>query len=224
MPETLRVNPDALTRAGLVPYVTAWSAEQHDVDVTVVVRPQGDGIAYKDEATADRDRRGVLWQRLLVARGQGKPDFGKVHGLRQRRAMRKLLCQVCAGPADRNERGVLWLIGDHRDDWPNWPENMGEVDPPVCLPCAKQAIRLCPFLRRGYVAVRVRAPRIEGVYGNIYCASPGGPVAKRIDTDTVRFDDPRIRWTVAGQVAMGLHGCIFVDLDAELTAAGLSAR
>lgn len=45
--------------------------------------------------------------------------------------MQRLLCNVCAQPADRSDDGVLWLLRDFRDDWPNWPQGMGAVEPPV---------------------------------------------------------------------------------------------
>lgn len=94
----------------IAPYITSWSAEQ-DLPYRLVERP-GLGIGYTDESFGDRDAHGVLWQRAAVRHGVGRPEFGKVHPLRQRRAMRQLLCQVCAGPADRNYDGVLWLLRD----------------------------------------------------------------------------------------------------------------
>src|SRR5262245_33889083 len=103
----------------VAPYITAWSAEQSP-PVVVVERPEG-GIGYLDETVADRDRNGVLWLRTPFRPGQGRPEFGKVHPLRQRRTMQRLLCQVCAGPADCTEDGVLWLLQDHQKDWRSWP-------------------------------------------------------------------------------------------------------
>lgn len=67
--------------------------------------------------------------------------------------------QVCAGPADRTDDGMLWLLTDHRTDWPGWPDRMGVNEPPVCLPCARLSVRLCPALRKG--AALVRAGRYE---------------------------------------------------------------
>jgi hypothetical protein len=92
---------------------------------TVLVESPEGGIAYQDETLADRDRNGVLWHRTPFIPGQGRPDFGRVHPLRQRRTMQRLLCQVCAGPANTTEDGVLWLLKDHRGDWPAWPDGMG---------------------------------------------------------------------------------------------------
>ncbi|MGQ0841769.1 hypothetical protein [Actinokineospora sp.] len=105
----------------------------------MVAHPSGLGIAYADETIGDRDRNGVLWTRMPSHPGHGTPEFGKVNSLRQRHAMRKLLCQVCAGPADLADDGVLWLLNDHRDDWPGWPNGMGVTEPPICLPCLRIA-------------------------------------------------------------------------------------
>jgi hypothetical protein len=170
---------------------------------TVIVQPSG--IGYADETSVDRDEHGVLWRRVGSCPGRGRPQFGKVHPLRQRRAMRRLLCGVCGGPADRTELGVLWLIRDYTDDWPGWPEGMAATEPPVCLPCAKIAVRACPALRSGHIAVRVAGSTVAGVYGIRYQAGHGGEDA------IVTFDDPAIRWTRAAQLVRELRGCTVVS-------------
>lgn len=91
---------------GTVPYIVQWS-EERDCSPELTVRQNGDGVGYADETPGDRDAHGVLWRQVTGRRGQGRPLFGSVHPLRQRRAMRRLLCQVCGRPADRDERGVL---------------------------------------------------------------------------------------------------------------------
>src|SRR2546430_4416991 len=93
-----------------IPYITSWSTEQ-PLPTTVIERPWS-GIGYVDETLADRDEHGVLWQRVPSRPGRGRAELGRVHPLRQRRAMRRLLCGVCAGPPDRTEQGTLWLIRD----------------------------------------------------------------------------------------------------------------
>jgi hypothetical protein len=133
--------------------------------------------------------------------------------------MRRLLCQVCAGPADQNEQGVLWLLGDGEGDWPGWPEGMAASHPPVCLRCAAASTNLCPHLRRSHVAVRVREPEVSGVLGVVHRPGPRGPV--RVTDDIVKYGDARISWVLASQQLMLLNGCSFIDLDAELSAAGL---
>lgn len=197
-----------LASAGQIvaPYITSWSAEQ-DLPSRLVERP-GLGIGYADETLGDRDAHGVLWQRAAMRHGVGKPEFRRIHPLRQRRAMRQLLCQVCAGPADQNDAGVLWLLRDHRDDWHSWPEGMACVDPPTCMRCVKTATRLCPALRRGAVTVRVREFEIAGVRGALYRNGAFGPFA--VDAANFAYDDPDVRWLVASALIRELRGCTLV--------------
>ncbi|WP_053735697.1 hypothetical protein [Nocardia sp. NRRL S-836] len=192
----------------IAPYITAWSAEQQ-IPSRVVERP-GHGVGYGDELVGDRDARGVLWQRPALRHGVGKPEFGRVHPLRQRRAMRKLLCQVCAGPADRNDDGVLWLLRDYRGDWPDWPDGMACTEPPVCVRCVVLSLRLCPALRRGAAAFRVRRFEVAGVRGTLYRKGVSGPVA--VEGSNFAYDDPDTRWVVASALVRELRGCTVVPL------------
>jgi hypothetical protein len=194
-------------RRVIAPYVTAWSAEQ-DPPVVIVERPGG-GIGYRDETLTDRDRNGVLWFRTPFRLGQGRPDFGRVHPLRQRRTMQRLLCQVCAGPADCTEGGVLWLLKDHREDWPSWPNGMAVTEPPVCVPCIRTSLRLCPALRKGAVVVRAGSFMVAGVYGLLYRSG-----CKLVSTGeaNVAFEDPAIRWVRAVSLVRELRDCVIVPL------------
>ena len=195
-------------RPVVAPYVTAWS-EEKDPPYVVVERPGGGGIAYLDETFTDRDRNGVLWFRTPFRPGQGRPEFGRVHPLRQRRTMLRLLCQVCAGPADRTDDGVLWLLQDNRDDWPSWPHGMGVTEPPICLPCVRTSVRMCPALRRGAAAVRARSFPVAGVHGTLYRGTR--PVA--VGAASVPLDDPTIRWVRAVSLIRELSDCtILPDL------------
>lgn len=200
------------SRPIIAPYITSWSGEQ-DLPYRLVVRP-GQGIGYADELLGDRDAQGVLWQRAAIRREFGRPEFGKVHPLRQRRAMRQLLCQVCAGPADRSGDGVLWLLRDFREDWPGWPNGMACTEPPICVPCVSTSLRLCPALRRGAVAVRVQGYDVAGVRGALYREGPLGPVAS--EAVNLSYDDPDVLWLVASALIRGLQGCKFVPI-ADLT-------
>ncbi|HEX4700965.1 MAG TPA: hypothetical protein VH352_02450 [Pseudonocardiaceae bacterium] len=196
-------------RVGIVPYITAWSAEE-----TLPTRVIGDsrsGIAFADEMVIDRDDHDVLWSRMTSCPGAGRPEFKRVHSLRQRRAMRRLLCQICAKPADRSDLGVLWLLKDHREDWEDWPEGMANTYPPVCLACARLSVRLCPTLRRGHVAVRAHRFPYTGVYGLLH--QPGYPDPIPVNAATVGYRDPAIAWTLAVQLVRSLHDCTIVDLD-----------
>jgi hypothetical protein len=193
----------------MVPYITAWTSEQ-DLSADVIALPTG-GIGYADELVIDRDREGVLWNRMSVSPGQGRPEYHRLHPLRQRRAMWRLLCQVCARPAEQTEHGHLWLLKDHRHDWPGWPERVANPFPPVCRDCARWSVRLCPPLRRGYVAVRARS-RPHGVIGVRFY--PRHWLGVRDESgDPVAYTDPAVRWVLATQVTRTLYDCTFVDLE-----------
>jgi len=205
--------PELATCAGesrriIAPYITTWSVEQ-DLPYRLVVRP-GQGIGFADELLGDRDAKGVLWQRAAIRHEVGRPEFGKVHPLRQRRAMRRLLCQVCAEPADRNDDGVLWLLRDYRNDWPEWPNGMASTEPPICIPCVATSLRQCPALRRGAVALRVREFEVVGVRGALYRNGLRGPVAA--EAVNMAYDDPDVRWMVASALIRELRGCAFVPI------------
>jgi hypothetical protein len=193
---------------GVVPFVTPWSTEEV-LPATVIGSPSG--IRYTDETLSDRDQHGVLWRRMPSRPGQGRPLFGQMHSLRQRKAMRQLLCSVCGGPAHRINDGVLWLLRDWRGDWPGWPNGMAATEPPVCLPCARLSIRACPALRNRYAAVRVGTPELGGVYGIRYHVGQTFPT-KACD-ETLAYEDPAIRWMVAVQQVRELSDCTPVDLD-----------
>jgi hypothetical protein len=203
-----RVNYRALTPH--TPYITSWSTEK-DPPHQLIER-RGIGVGYLDETLIDRDDKGVLWYRTLARPREGEPDFGRVHPLRQRRAMRRLLCQVCAGPADQSGEGVLWLLKDHRGDWPGWPENMAVTEPPVCLPCVRVASRLCPALRNGAVTIRVRRAPVSGVRGTLY-RSGGGLVPVEAGEATFPYDDPGVRWVRAASLVRELHDCTIVAVE-----------
>ncbi|WP_264372748.1 MULTISPECIES: hypothetical protein [Streptomyces] len=206
----------ALPRPDVVPYIAQWSEEREER--TVVVGRAG-GIAYADEVLQDRDADGVLWSRIASRPGRGRPEFGKVHGLRQRRAMRRLLCQVCGGAADENADGVLWLLGENpdnpenSDNQDNWLPGLETTHPPLCLPCAASAVRLCPHLARGYVALRVRDFRPAGVWGALY--RPGFPLPVGAGPAGVPYGDARLRWVRASQLVVRLDAFSVVDLVAE---------
>lgn len=202
-----------------VPYIAAWSSEHLPLPTVVTA---ADGIAFGDGLGPNgyahgRDTAGVLWTRWVLRQGVGKPEFKVVHGPRQRRAMRRLLCQVCGGPSDVNELGRLWLLEDHRDV-EGWPEEEITTHPPVCLTCVPPAAGLCTHLRDNVVAVRAGRVDIDCVYGDVYARGEGPfPVLAEKKT-VVPLDDWRVRWTVGGQLAVTLMDCTVVDLD-ELGAA-----
>ncbi|RLL67290.1 hypothetical protein [Streptomyces sp. Z26] len=193
-----------------VPYITRWSGERAP-DVELVVRRGR--LAFAKERPYDRDSAGVLWTRTPSQPGKGRPQYGKVHPLRQRNAMDRLLCQVCGQPADRNEDGVLWLVGEDPDDQGGRDGGLHTMHPPLCLPCAHTSIHACPHLRHHYVALRVRRFEQIGVRGALYCPVQSKPVI--VQAAGVAFDDHRINWVQAGQLIMHLIDYTPTDLDTE---------
>ncbi|MFC0040424.1 hypothetical protein [Actinomadura rayongensis] len=187
----------AAGRWGLVPWITAWSSEEA-LPRQVVVR--GRGIGYADETRADRDVDGVLWGRNITSPGQGTPLFKAVHPVRQRRAMREVLCQVCGAPCRRD---AVWLLSADEYAFGPWPAPIHTVQPPLCPECVAGPVRLCPHFRRGHVLVRARRFSLAGVGGMLYRRTPWGPRA--VERTTVRYGDPEIRWMVAGQLITTLY-------------------
>jgi hypothetical protein len=192
----------------VAPYITAWSGEL-EPQCPVTESPRA-GLGYVDEITGDRDSHGVLWGRVLWRPEVGRPVFGKVHPARQRRVMRKLLCQVCAGPADLTDEGLLFLVPDRRGEWPGWPNEMGSDEPPVCRPCARLSAHLCPELRAGAVLIRAGRYEIVGVTGYLYAAEPE---IRRVGEVTVSFDNPAVRWVMATGLIRELFDCTLIELD-----------
>ncbi|MEW1548007.1 hypothetical protein [Streptomyces tsukubensis] len=184
----------------LVPYITAWTSE-HMAQPLVITK--GAGIGYADETPYDRDRDGVLWIREPSSPGRGKPVFGRVHPMRQRRALRRLLCQVCGHPADRNEQGILWLLGGTDN------EDLTTTHPPICAPCAALAVRTCPSLRRQHALVRARSCLPFGVHGALH--RPGIPHPLPDTGGGLAYGDPRIRWMRAAQLIVRLEGATEVS-------------
>ncbi|MFM9464863.1 hypothetical protein ACKI1K_18660 [Streptomyces scabiei] len=204
----------ALARPDVVPFIAAWSGEQPHRR-TVIYSGQG-GIAYADEGPEDRDQHGVLWNGRALAQGTGRPAYGDVHPERQRIAMQYLLCQVCGRSADRDDRGVLWVVEDNRGDWDGWPERLMTTHPPLCLPCAGKAVEMCPHLVDSSIAVRVRDSEACAVYGRIWSSSAFGRPVRTAVKDVVTFGSPAARWVLAGQLVRSLDGCTLVDLQREL--------
>lgn len=193
-----------------VPYVTAWTGEDRRT-APVVIR-KANGIGYPHENPHERDSVGVLWVRRPLRQGAGRPRHGHVHPQRQRRAMHRLLCQVCALPAYEDEHGTLFLLEDHRDV-PGWPEEEVTAHPPLCLKCAAMSPQWCPHLRRtGAVAVQVQHPDIDGVHGLRY--RPDGPLAVPGEAVTLSYDDPAVPWVLAAHLTRVLRGCTLLDPEA----------
>lgn len=208
-----RYNPHMLGGGSVVPYVASWTSETM-LDTPVVNRPTG-GIAYADETSVDRDEWDVLWVRMTARIGVGRPLFAKLHPLRQRRAMLRMLCQVCGQPAGRTERGHLWLTPEPASGSVEQLEGAPVTLPPVCLPCARLSVRVCPALRPGHVVVRAHS-RVRGVSGVRF--RPGHPFPQLLDQDEDAdrvFDHgtAMVGWVMATQRVRSLYDCVAVNLD-----------
>lgn len=212
-----------LTYKGLpVPDIAAWSAETLPQPGLVISK---DGVAFKGSVsptgyTLGRDAAGVLWQRWGLRRGKGAALLGRVHGPRQRRAMRKQLCQVCKGTSDETKQGRLYLLEDYRGV-ENWPEREVTTHPPVCRRCVPLAVPLCPHLRGRVAAVRARRVSVDGVHGMVYRTDKDGAVVKA-GLKTVFHGDWRVKWMLGNQLAATLEDVTIVDLDKLL--AGSAVR
>jgi hypothetical protein len=195
-----------------VPYAVTWSAETPDVGSGLIIRPDGSGLAYRDETPADRDRNGVLWSRVPQLPGAGRPDHRSMHPQRQRWAILHKLCQVCAGPADRTSQGWLFLVPSPEDaDLPaDWSEGLRTTKPPVCLPCAALALRHCPHLTKP-LFIRSRKPRAWGVYGDLF--TPTGGFAPPDAGNYLPYGHPAAPWFLASQSVVELTRCTPVALS-----------
>jgi len=200
----------------LVPYIAAWSREV-ELDPQVLVDP-GAGFRFEGEVPGDRDRFGALYRRQAIISGdRGVAQLANVHSRRQRRCMTRMLCQVCGGPPSTTSEGMLFLDQDHRQDWSNWPEQLGTVHPPLCLPCAEESVSRCRHLRGSHVGIRVRDAQPWGVYGLQFCVGPDKRL-QEVGKVEMEYGDPGLGWVLASQMIVTLNGCTLVDLDAEFAA------
>ena len=193
-----------------VPYIAAWSTEQYRTPAVVLRGGQGGaGIGFADETPYDRDADGVLWVRQVIAPGTGRPLFPNAHALRQRRAVKRMLCQVCGvDTLEQNPERQLFVLKDIGQ-----PVREGERTSaaPVCPPCALIAVKECPHLRE-HVAAWVRRPVSWGVAGVLYDPRTLRPIP---DEDLVQVsydDDAAIRWVLASRQLLSLQDCTAVDL------------
>ncbi|PJE96840.1 hypothetical protein CUT44_15930 [Streptomyces carminius] len=189
--------------------MAAWSEER--ARRPLVVRRAdagGERIGYPGEPAYDRDGHGALWVRQSFAPGRGRPQFQNVHALRQRRAARRMLCQVCGRPTPR---GGPWLFV-LRDVGRPVEEGERTTAPPVCVPCARVSVRHCPRLREGHVAAMVGRAEVWGVAGVVHRPATLEPADGALHV--VAYDSPAIRWTVAHRLVLTLHDCAPVRLDA----------
>lgn len=201
-----------------VPYITRWSGEANvSLPDLLLFR---EGLRYKEEFAEDRDRYRGLWERMAGCYGDGEPQWRKVNSERQRTAMEHLLCQVCAGPASRTSRGVLFLERGRVSAAADLEENQ-TAQPPLCLPCAQEAREQCPRLTRHCIALRARKVPAWGVFATSYVPrQPGMPLptgALAFSEEVhVQYGTRDLPFVVAGQLLRTLRRVTLVDLDEEL--------
>jgi hypothetical protein len=202
----------ALGGRAVVPYIAPWTGERMGTDRKLVYRAWGGGIAYADETAADWDEYGVLWLSNTGDLGAGRPQLKDQHPLRQRQVMADLLCQVCAGPADHTEQGTLWLLP--AKPTPSMPRRDVTRFPPVCLPCARASVALCPALRSGSVLLWARS-RVCGVTGLLYAPGKDGPGLSMWDeaNQMVPFGSLLAPWVLALQLHRVLYRIREVDWE-----------
>jgi len=192
----------------VVPFITSREAEIHST-ARLVVRPEGRGIGYHDEGDQDRDERGVLWGRVTQALAS-PPVWRNVHPARQRVCMERLLCQICADPADRTGAGWLFLQGGKGG------EGVLTAQPPLCLQHALVAALQCPYLNGQLQAMRVQAPLLYGVLGTGYILDRHSELLQLPPDPPVPYSHPRVGWVLASQLVRCLTGVTVIDLEQEV--------
>lgn len=128
--------------------------------------------------------------------------------------MLRLICQVCAEPADRTREGMLWLLpGEHVSGADDWAEGITTTQPSLCRECARASVRMCPALRTGHVALRAHS-RVCGVTGVVF--RPTHPFPRMVVTDyegVVPFKTPASGWTLATHPVRDLTQIVIINLE-----------
>lgn len=213
----------ATKRGRPIPHITPLKGEEILPWSSLIIRPDGRGIGYRHELPDDRDKFGVLWQRLTPRpTSRPIPLFNQVHPARARDAMLQMRCQVCLKDPSRTRAGTLFIIQPEKGrDMRFWPDTEYTIHPPTCLPCTQQALIHCPFVRDAK-ALRVKNPRPWGVFGTEYYRDEDGRLRWGRDVDRCSYDDLRLSpWVLAAQPVARLSRCTQVDLRVELLSAGL---
>lgn len=133
-----------------------------------------------------------------------------------------MLCQVCFKEPSRTHMGTLFIMMPAKGrDMRFWPDTEYTNHPPICLPCAQQALAHCRFVRAAK-AIRVKNPQPWGVSGIAYYRGQGGRLCVDPVVDRCAYSDLRLApWMLATQPVARLSRCTKVDLINELTTAGL---
>ncbi|WP_193317818.1 MULTISPECIES: hypothetical protein [Streptomyces] len=122
------------------------------------------------------------------------------------------LCQVGAGPASRTSRGWLFLLTDAEGGCPSgWPEGALSTKSPLRVPCAGEALRLCPRLTAP-VAIRVRKAQPYGVFGGLVLPAGEGGVRLHPEDLALPYGHPQTPYLLAQQSVVELRRCTVVPL------------
>lgn len=201
------------------PYVALWDQELPVLERSLILRPDGKGIAWVDEGAQDRDPFGGLWARVEGIQGEGQAVFDEMQPQRHRDCFLNWWCQVCAKPSSRTTEGRLFLRTTADPD----PEGDLVTQPPVCLPCAATSVKRCKHLRGRAVAVRSRQPRLSLAKGFAYVPNDHGGLWPAMRVDVPLDDRDRLLWVLISQYAAELRECKIINLDEELERYGIVA-
>ncbi|MYR55500.1 hypothetical protein GTY54_04305 [Streptomyces sp. SID625] len=145
---------------------------------------------------------------------RGRVLYACMDPLRQRECMEKLLCQICAQPAETSA-GTVFVDRQRRDeDQPAQLDRITTDMPPVCPTCLPLSLRHCPFLRRDETVrvLLVRKSVISGVSGTLYRVQKDQWVPSEEDSYS-SYNRPRYPGMLAQRLYRKLRGVTVVDPD-----------
>ena len=135
------MKPEQLTYGGVpVPYTVSWTAEER---LFVAYCRWAEGAALSQD----------------VARGVGKPCFGKPHSQRQREAIVDGLCDLCGRPLAVRTKVSL----SHARPSPK-AFRMGDIlqaEPLLHRECAARCLHHCPSLKRDIHTGSLRVRQVK---------------------------------------------------------------
>lgn len=144
-----------------VPYTAGWTAEE--------------GLSF---GNCPYSRRVALVQRQ--ARGEGKPQFGKPHAVRQRQVIAMGLCDLCARSLKASTKVSLSHARVRYDGARRGEPAIMQVEPLLHRRCAAESVRFCPSLKRdvrdGSLIIRqVTAYEVQfAIMDEVYCLQVAG--------------------------------------------------
>ncbi|WP_029002801.1 hypothetical protein [Azorhizobium doebereinerae] len=166
-----------------VPYTVSWSGEE------------GMHVAPCRHAAG---RRAICQG---VARGEGRPLFGKPHAQRQREVIAEGLCDLC-GNSLRNRTKVSLSHARPRANGATGL-NILQVEPLLHKECAQISVRHCPSLRRdiraGSLNIRIvtRHQAQFAIMDEIYTKQVAGAAVRAIGhakVELLAWKDQTIEW------------------------------